>query len=780
MAGIETREVLESWKEISDYLKRTVKTCRRWEQELELPVRRLDGTPKARVFAYKDELDVWLEDKLNNKDLSTTKYLRIAKTKPKKLWIILPISLALILFVIFVIRFIPGIDLGSSPPEKPYLAVLPIQNNTGDDNLLHLQDALTVLIVSDLYQSKYIRVLTAERMNQILKNLDKLDADSFTTEDLERIVSLDGVTHFLSGAVTKFGDKVRLNISLQEAGSWETKWSDHIDGTEDDMFAMVDLLTKKIKPQLNLTNEQITDDFDKPVADVSTRNQRALEFYIQAHRAFNDAEWNLAIDHFERAIALDPDFAMAYRFLGSVYNHLAVATWEPSYWDKFHEARRKSRDAALRRPPSERERLIILESHSDPPDPIKGIETAMKILELFPDDNYVNSTLGTTYYQLRAYAQAEKHIKQIVDFTNSPYPFYHLSNIYLHQGRYAEARKLLERGMERFPDNFFLYQRMAELHAMQKEYEEALFWCDQAFDIEPIQFLDLLVRGDILLFMDDFSAAEKEYRRCLSRKNNRTRIFAALSLIQLYKTQGRYEDAKVQAETAKQIHKNDLDVICDPINIGTVHLFISRGTVQEALKACEKVLDDPSKYKLQGEIYVGAKQWFDAEKVILEIEDAVRKVDDDEWEKYLAQNGIEGPYRKKLRNALYTIEARIALENGDYAQAISHMEEAKKLYPGINLIPADLIDILGRAYYESGNLKSARDQFEWISRMTYNRKEHGDIYAKSYYMLGKIYEELGNERKAMENYEKFLDLWKNADPGLPEIEDARIRLAALR
>jgi tetratricopeptide (TPR) repeat protein len=126
------------------------------------------------------------------------------------------------------------------------------------------------------------------------------------------------------------------------------------------------------------------------------------------------------------------------------------------------------------------------------------------------------------------------------------------------------------------------------------------------------------------------------------------------------------------------------------------------------------------------------------------------------------------------------LKARQALENGDYNQTITYVEQAKGLYAGTNLIPADLIEILGKAYYESGDYKSAREQFEWISRMTYNRKEYGDIYARSFYMLGKIYEELGKKREARRNYERFLDLWKNADPGLPDIDDARTRLAALK
>jgi len=785
MAGIETREVLESWKEISDYLKRTVKTCQRWEQELDLPIRRLDGTPRARVFAYKDELDFWLEDKLNSQDIATTKYLRIAKKKPKRLWIALPVSLALIIIAAIATRILPRTDFFPSHPKKPHLAVLPIKNNTGDDAFTHLQDALTNLIVSDLYQSKYIRVLTTERMNQILKDMNRLNADLYTTEDLKRIASMDGVTHFLSGAVTKFGDKIRLNISLQKAGSWKMTWADQRDGTENDMFDMVDVLTRKLKPQLDLTEEQITNDYDYDVAEVvTTPNESAYEFYIRARKAMNDTEWNLAIEHFERATTLDPDFAMAYRFLSGVYNHLALETGDQSYWDKLKDAGQKSRDAAVRRPPSERERLIIEGAYMDPDKvsliPAKEMEIFKELLELYPDDDYGNYRLAVRYYQGKAYDRTEKHLKRIVDFTNSAFTFYVLANVYLHQGRYTEARDLLERGMERFPANFYIYQRLAKLNAMQQEFDEALFWCDKGFEVEPIQFRDSLVRGDALFFMGDFSGAEEEYRSCYDSKNNKARIDAAISLFQLYKTQGRFEDAIAHAKKTKQTIERNRNWDFDPINIGMTRLYAENGNIQEATRIWNEVLDIPTRFKLQGEIDVWAKQWTEAEGIADQIEKWIEEDKNSEWRLYLDQNDIPGPGRQRQLNALYTIKARLAFDKGNYEQTILLMKEAQTLYPGINLIPADLIEILGRAYYESGDLESARDQFEWISQMTYNRKEYGDIYAKSFYMLGRIFEELGNKRKALENYEKFLDIWKNADPGILEIDDARTHLAALQ
>ncbi len=57
------------------------------------------------------------------------------------------------------------------------------------------------------------------------------------------------------------------------------------------------------------------------------------------------------------------------------------------------------------------------------------------------------------------------------------------------------------------------------------------------------------------------------------------------------------------------------------------------------------------------------------------------------------------------------------------------------------------------------------------------RLDYGDIYARSCYILGKIFEQKGWQGKAIESYEKFLELWKDTDPDLPEVEDARKRLA---
>jgi tetratricopeptide (TPR) repeat protein len=89
--------------------------------------------------------------------------------------------------------------------------------------------------------------------------------------------------------------------------------------------------------------------------------------------------------------------------------------------------------------------------------------------------------------------------------------------------------------------------------------------------------------------------------------------------------------------------------------------------------------------------------------------------------------------------------------------------------------------LLAKAYLASGRLGEAVTEFEKIlSRYDDSRAFNTIRAVKAYYLLGLAYEKSGWNKKAIDKYEEFLDIWKDADPGIPEVEDAKERLKKLR
>jgi tetratricopeptide (TPR) repeat protein len=158
----------------------------------------------------------------------------------------------------------------------------------------------------------------------------------------------------------------------------------------------------------------------------------------------------------------------------------------------------------------------------------------------------------------------------------------------------------------------------------------------------------------------------------------------------------------------------------------------------------------------------------------------------------------KGLNKKEMR--LYDhLMGAIELERNNTPKALEYFERAVQSLPyGPFEKDAGSIDILAEAYVRAGDLKRAREQYERIGVLTTGRLGFGDLYAwrfgmltttrlgssdlyaRSFYHLGQIDEKLGDKAKARENYQKFLDLWKHADPGLPEVEDAKKRLTGLK
>jgi len=152
------------------------------------------------------------------------------------------------------------------------------------------------------------------------------------------------------------------------------------------------------------------------------------------------------------------------------------------------------------------------------------------------------------------------------------------------------------------------------------------------------------------------------------------------------------------------------------------------------------------------------------------------------------RQSIEGGLNQKEIRYFYHLAGMIQLAIDRFPQAIENFNQAISLLPHqyyrhpwiVGNDRAMFLDSLAFAYSRSGNQDEASEEYGKIHPLTLGRLDYGDIYAKSYCCLAKIFEQKGWGQLAKQNYQRFLALWQNADPGIPELEDARTRLTSLQ
>jgi serine/threonine protein kinase/Tfp pilus assembly protein PilF len=666
--------------------------------------------------------------------------------------------LVLAIIAVAIWQLIPKKELAPLTREKPSAAIMYFKNNTGDQSLDYLREVICEMMIRDLSQSRFIYVLPGQDLVQILSDLGQLDATNYPSSVLSEVSEKGAVNHIIHGYYVKSGDGLRIDMTIQKAETGEQIGSESVDGPNlESITGMVDELTRKIKLNFGLTTEDFTEDINEALAATTTTSLEAWKFYMEAGKHFDKLDYKASISSYLKAIECDPKFA-------SAYGELAVAFANSGNRSEAKKYAQKAFD--LRDSVSEREGYWIRATYyTQFGNRDKALEEWEKFLTIYPDDIAGRHDLAILYMERGEWYKAIENWEYLLKKLYWEGFINNLVGAYKTVGLYEKAADVLRLYLEKVtdPNREWAHMQLSDLHARKGRLEEAFEELDNAFP-DPKPYLYYQTKGNQYIYVGDLERAEENFRVLLQYEEKNAQIMGIGRMAAVHLIKGQFQKAIENVN-----HRLNLATItgnkgrAGEAYRGLAYIHMRLGDFNKALEEIEKAGSDGFFYVLNVNNLVELERFEDAQKLAEE-----RKAE------------IEKGWRKKWIRYYFLMMGYLEIKRENFQEAIDYLEQAKALMP-IEVNSTGLyLEPLAYAYFRDGRLGDAQEVCETISGFTQGKLWYGDIWSRSYYMLGKIHEQKGEKELSVENYEKFLDLWKDADPGLAEVVDAKKRLASLR
>ncbi len=642
----------------------------------------------------------------------------------RKLWkILVPAAVVVIAAVVAGVLLLRS---RSAAPlsEKDTIVIADFTNTTGD---AVFDGTLRQGLSSQLEQSPFLNLLSDERVAQTLALMAQPKDARLTRELAREVCQRTASAASIEGSISSLGSQYVVGLKAVNCRSGDALANEQAtaSGKEQVLKALGEAAAKvRVKLGESLASVQ---KYDAPADNVTTPSLEALQAYSLGYQAqLVKRDIAAAIPLLQRAISLDPNFAMAYARLGANYYNLGETARAAENTRKAYELRERV---------SERERFYIV-SHFE--QYVAGnLEAARKTYELwaqtYPRDDTPPNNLGNIYSALGDYDKSLAAKQETLKLSPDGLGYSNLISGYLSVSRLDEARATVQEAQAHNLDNpanhLVLYSIDFLQHdAAGMEREAAGLMGKPGYDDVMLE-----TESDTAAYAGQFSKARELTRRASesAQRADEKETAAAYVAESAWREAlvGNLSLAKQQAQAA---------------------LALSTGRDVEAVSAIALGLagDVPQATRLAADL---AKRF--PEDTIVQ-------------SNYLPTiHAVTAPQGGGASKAIEALAPVAPYELGGTSQTISFA-----LYP---------VYVRGEAYVAAHQGSAAVAEFQKIL-------DHPGVVANepigalAHLGLGRAYALSGDKAKAQTAYQDFLALWKDADPDIPILKEAKAEYAKLQ
>ena len=736
---------------------------------------------------YQHSNDLLVDLKRVYNKLKTAEKITTTKieTKPKEQKYFKRYFLAAAAMILVIVAFLliqPFFVKETIPGEPRPIVVISFKNQTGDRTYDYLQEAIPNLLITRLEQSKYLQVISWERIFDLLKQMGKQDVEVIDQDVGFEICRLEGVEAIVLGSFIKAGDVFATDVKVLDVKSKQLlkSASSKGEGVGSILQNQIDDLSQKIAQSIYVSESTIKDSRLR-ISDITTSSMEAYHYFLRGQDAYDKHYYEDARNFLEKAIQLDSTFALAYLYLAWVNAALSEDEARDTNYEKAkiyaHRAGEKDRlyieaHYANRIAKNPEERLAILQEmakrypkekrvfydlgiyYDGQKQYKKAIAMYQQALRLDPSYGPVINALAYTYGDIGQFDKSDEYLKkyeEVIPGDANPYDSY--AELYLRTGRFEKAINKYKEALEVKPD-FGSEWRIAYICAMQEDYQSSLNWIDQFITKTQTQ-------GRVSL-----GYWWKGFYHYLSGNLQQAFVDLDLSVEASRKIKSRWGVASYDFLKA--------------------WIFLDQGNVIKSKEYYQAWY----LYQIQQSPQYLANHKADFAYFICLNYLKQRKIDSAKTElKAIKTLFPELTPMGKERHQYFKdfLYAQILIAQDSLVKARRCYDNIKPMETPFGFtmnylkynFPLER-DGLAQAYVQHGDIDQAIIEYKKLIDVNPKTREWRLIYPKYHYRLAKLYERKNLNKKAMEQYSKFLEIWRDAEKDLPEFIDAQKQLVKLK